>query len=60
MAYEFVGVGVLLLLGVGSFAYGVINRATEVDVVRVHAIVPIETYKLVNSVCAVENSAVAA
>jgi HlyD family secretion protein len=31
------GIGILLLLGAGRFAYGVINRATEVEVVRVRA-----------------------
>lgn len=31
------GVGILLLLGAGRFAYGIINRATDVDVVRVRA-----------------------
>lgn len=32
------GVIVLAVLGAGRFAYGIMNRATEVDVVRVHAI----------------------
>src|SRR5271168_2882704 len=32
------GIGLLILLGAGRFAYGVINRATEVDVVRVRAV----------------------
>lgn len=31
------GIGLLILLGAGRFAYGIINRATEVDVVRVRA-----------------------
>ena len=31
------GIGILLLLGAGRFAYGIINRATEVDVMRVRA-----------------------
>src|ERR1700688_4685473 len=31
------GVAILLLLGAGRFAFGIINRATEVDVVRVRA-----------------------
>ncbi len=34
------GIGVLLLLGAGRFAYGLITRATEVDVVRVRATTP--------------------
>src|SRR5277367_843900 len=36
-AWIITGVVILLLLGAGRFAYGVINRATEVDVVRVRA-----------------------
>jgi HlyD family secretion protein len=31
------GVSLFLLLGAGQFIYGVLNRATEVEVVRVHA-----------------------
>ncbi|HLX43535.1 MAG TPA: efflux RND transporter periplasmic adaptor subunit [Bryobacteraceae bacterium] len=31
------GIGILLLLGAGRFAFGIINRATDVDVMRVRA-----------------------
>jgi hypothetical protein len=31
------GVAILVLLGAGRYAFGIINRATEVDVVRVRA-----------------------
>jgi HlyD family secretion protein len=31
------GIGILLLLGAGRFAYGIINRAADVEVVRVRA-----------------------
>jgi HlyD family secretion protein len=36
-AWILTGVGILLLLGAGRFAFGIINRAAEVDVVRVRA-----------------------